>query len=92
MIQFVKLSEYQKLTGKTPAMTKKLINDGKLIGGQDGPRGHWYVQINTNDDLSELRQIIEYQGQMISVLCRHLGVDMTQFNVSESEKPYHTYK
>lgn len=25
-------------------------------------------------------------------LCRHLGVDMTQVNVRESEKPYHTYK
>lgn len=74
MKQFLKLSEYQEKTGRTPAMTKKLILDGKLKGGQECKRGHWYVEYESNDEVSGLKEIIMLQDRKIDALCRHLGV------------------
>ena len=74
MIEILKLSEYQERTGKTPAMTKKLIRDGKLKGWQDGPKGHWLVQVESNDEVSYLKEIIINLDNKIDALCNHLGV------------------
>jgi hypothetical protein len=76
MIEILKLSEYEERTGKTPAMTKKLIKDGKLKGGQDGPNGHWYVQVESNDEVAHLKELIVTQDKKIDALCKHLGVQI----------------
>lgn len=76
MQQVLKLSEYEKRTGSTPAMTKKLIKEGVLRGGQNGPGGHWTVIVEENDDISDLKKIIVKQDEKISMLCRHLGLQV----------------
>jgi len=76
VIDILKLSEYQDRFGKTPAMTKKLIKDGKLKGGQDGPNGHWYVQVESNDEVAYLKELIVTQDRKIDALCKHLGVQI----------------
>lgn len=76
MIEILKLSEYEKRTGKSPAMAKKLIKDGKIKGGQDGPNGHWYVQVESNDEVAKLKELIESQSKTLNALCKHLGVQI----------------
>lgn len=76
MIEILKLSEYEARFGKSPAMTKRLIKEGKLKGGQDTEGGHWYVQIETNDEVAALKELIEIQDKKINALCRHLGVQI----------------
>jgi len=76
MKQILKLSEYEALTGKSPPMTKKLIKDGKLKGWQDGPKGHWMVEVEADEDLTELKKMIMKQSEIIERLCKHLGVQI----------------
>ena len=76
MKQIIKLSEYEQKTGNSPAMTKRLIKEGKLRGWQDGPRGHWLVEYDSNDEVAVLKDLIMRQDQKINALCKHLGVQV----------------
>ena len=76
MMQLIKLSEYEKLTGRSTAFTKRLIKEGKLKGYQDGPKGHWLVEYESNDEVACLKEMIENQNKTLNALCKHLGVQI----------------
>lgn len=78
MKQLLKLSEYEKKTGRSPILTKRLIKEGKLKGYQDGPGTHWLVEYESNDEVSELMPIILALSQKVDRLSRHLGIQPDQ--------------
>lgn len=73
--RFVPIAKYQRMTGLSYPTIKNALDTGQLKGIQT-EAGHWKIDTEDvgNRDNAAILERLNEQGQLLKLLCRHLGV------------------
>jgi len=73
--RFVPIAEYQRMTGLSYPTIKNALDTGQLKGVKT-EAGHWKIDTEDagNRDNAAILERLNEQGQLLKLLCGHLGV------------------
>ena len=73
MIKWLTMPKYVKQSGLSKEMVLQLIEKGDITAERT-EGGHWRIKIEENPEILELKEEIGQLTDLVTTLCRHLGV------------------